>query len=262
MNTGISRAVLVGVVLGSGAAFAQTAPAGQAADPEQPPARRGASTAVIPPAPPPSAEPERARPALLAGMFLPLRPARFLMSLGTGSASLDKASASAHQMGDSGATLNGTLGLIISDVFMVSTSFSFAFPDDHGSFSQVVVPELGGDPRTAESSLSVIGYSIAASLRTPFLALGATDHGWVGTALFAGYGTAGIQGSRSITDCKDCHTEDFDLPGGTFWQAGVDLYVPSSRPKASYGVTIVYQRYAAGTGFTDEFRVAFSCWLQ
>src|SRR6185436_10663519 len=82
VNTGISRAVLVAVVLGSGAAFAQTVPAGQAPDPEQPPARRGASTAVIPPAPPPSAEPERARPALLAGMFLPLRPARFLMSLG------------------------------------------------------------------------------------------------------------------------------------------------------------------------------------
>jgi len=203
------------------------------------------------------------RPALIAGGFLPLRPARFLLGLGTGMAWLNKESAAQDQIDDSGVTLNGTVGLLIWDVVMVSASFSAASPSDHAPFSQVVVPEMGGgDPQSADSGLTLASYSIAAGLRTPFWALGPSAHGWVATAVFAQYGTAGMHGSRSIANCVDCREDELDMPGGTFWQVGVDLLVPSSKPAASYGVTVSYQRYGAGSGFSDEVRIAFSCWLQ
>jgi hypothetical protein len=51
------------------------------------------------------------------------------------------------------------------------------------------------------------------------------------------------------------------MPGGTFWHVGFDLLVPSDKPAVSYGVTVSYQRYRAGTGFSDEIRLGFSCWL-
>ena len=204
-----------------------------------------------------------ARPALITGGFLPLRPARILMSLGSGMAWLSKESAAKHQIDDSSATINGTLGLTMYDVFMVSGSFSVAFPTDYSSFSQDVVLEMGGgDPHSASSSLSVASYSIAAGLRTPFWALGSTQNGRVAGALFAEYGSAGIAGTRSIADCVDCRVDKLDMPGGTFWHVGFDLLVPSHSPHASYGLTVAYQRYEEGAGFTDEFRVGISGWLQ
>jgi hypothetical protein len=118
----------------------------------------------------------------------------------------------------------------------------------------------GGDPRAAESSLSVHSLSVAAGLRTPFLALGASGNGWVATALFAEYGAAVIGGSRSISDCVDCRDDDLSMQGGTFWRVGVDLIVPTRGPTFSWGLTVSYQRYAPGAGFSDEVRVGFSGW--
>jgi len=220
---------------------------------------------VPPPLEPHESRPDAAvaRPALIAGGFLPLRPARFLLGMGTGAAWLNKQSAAQHQIDDSSATFNGTLGLTIYDVFMISGAFSAAFPSDHASFSQDVVLEMGGgDPQSADSGLSVTSYSIAAGLRTPFWALGSTQNGWVAGALFAEYGSAGIHGTRSIADCVDCRKDELDMPGGTFWQVGFDLLVPSRSPRASYGLTVAYQGYEASAGFTHEIRVGLSWWLQ
>jgi hypothetical protein len=202
-----------------------------------------------------------ARPPLVAGRFVPLHPVGFLLNLGLGEASLDKQSAAQHRIGDTGITFNGALGFTLWDVVMFSAAFSLAFPTDDGSFTQVVEPETGpGGPRAAESSLTVHSVSAAIGLRTPYLALGASDNGWVATALFAEYGSAVIGGSRSITDCVDCREDDLEMPGGTFWRVGVDLVVPTSKPTFSWGLTASYQRYAAGTGFSDEVRIGFSCW--
>ena len=182
--------------------------------------------------------------------------------MGTGAAWLNKQSAADNQIDDSGPTFNATLGLTIHDVFMVSASVSAAFPSDNASFSEEVVPVMGGGgPQTAGSSLAVTSVGFAAGLRTPFWALGATDHGWVAGALFAQLGSANISGDRSITNCEDCRKESFSLPGGTFWQVGVDLIIPTSKPTAAYGLTVSYQHYLAGAGFTDEIRVGLSCWL-
>jgi len=202
------------------------------------------------------------RPALIAGGFLPLRPARFLLGMGSGVAWLDRQSAAEHQFDDSGVTFNGTLGLTIYDIFMISGSLAAVFPSDHASFSEEVVLQMGGgDPHTADSSLSVTSYSIAAGLRTPFWAIGPTDSGWIAAALFAQYGSAQIGAHRSISNCVDCREDSLHMPGGTFWNIGVDLLIPSHRPTVSYGLTASYQRYGAGAGFTDEVRVGFSCWL-
>lgn len=206
--------------------------------------------------------PAVARPPLFAGRFLPLRPVRILLDLGSGVAWLRKDAAADQQIEDSGITFNGTLGITIRDIFMISGAFSAAFPSDHASFSQDVVPAIGGgNPESADSSLSVVSYSIAAGLRTPFLAFGQVENGWVGGALFAQYGTAGVSGNRSIANCSDCREDKLDLAGGTFWQVGFDLLVPSRQPVASYGLTLVYQHFAADAGLSDEVRLGFSCWL-
>jgi len=202
-----------------------------------------------------------ARPPLVAGRFVPLHPTGFLLNVGAGEASLDRQTAAQHRIGDSGPTFNGALAFTIWDVVMLSTAFSLAFPSDDGSFTQVVVPEKGpGDPHAAESSLTVHSVSVAAGLRTPYLALGATNNGWVATALFAEYGTANIGGGRSISNCVDCRSDDLEMPGGTFWRAGVDLVVPGRSPTFSWGLTVSYVSYAAGAGFNDEVRLGFSCW--
>jgi hypothetical protein len=238
------------------------APAG---DPESPPR---VLTVAIPLEPPaasshePAASPPADRSALLAGRFLPLRPVRLLFNLGIGGVSLDKQAAAAGQIDDSAVTVNGSLGLTLYDVFMISGAFAAGGPSDHAPFTQTIVPEMGGgDPQSADSSVSVVSYSIAAGLRTPFWALGSVDSGWVGGALFAEYGRAGISGNRSISDCVDCRNDQLNMSGGTFWHVGIDLLVPTRRSTVSYGVTALYQRYAAGAAFTSEFRVALSCWL-
>jgi hypothetical protein len=249
---------------GAPEAPAQTQTQTQAQDPAPAPPPRAARLAVVPPPPPPDRAPAVPidRSGLIAGRLLPLHPMRFLIGMGTGAAWLDKQSAAAQHIDSSGITFNGTLGLTLFDVVMVSGSFAAAFPSDGASFSEEVVPEMGGgDPQTAGSSLAVVSSSIAVGLRTPFWALGQSQNGWVAGALFAQYGSAGIHGSRSISNCADCRSNEFSLPGGAFVRVGVDLLVPSRRPTVSYGVTASYERYGAGAGFSDEFRIGFSCWL-
>ena len=204
---------------------------------------------------------ERRPPALLKGGFVPLRPARFVFGFGAGTVSLNDKVAATQEIEGSSLTVNSMLGLLVYDVFMVSSSFGAAFPADNGSFGQVVEPEGGGRPRTADSSLSVMSYSIAAGLRTPFWALGPAADRWVATALFAQYGAAGIRGHRGIPDCVDCREDDLDIPGGTFWQVGFDLLVPVSKSSGSCGLTVSYRRYGAGAGFFDEVNVDLSFWL-
>jgi hypothetical protein len=201
------------------------------------------------------------RLALIAGGFLPLRPVRGMFGLGSGVASFDKAAAARQGFGDSGATLNGVFGVTVWDIFMASSSFSVAFPSDNDSFSQQVMPVAGGPTSTAGSSLSVVSYSIAVGLRTPFKALAPTQRSWVAGSLFAEYGSAGGTGNRSISNCEDCRSADVAVSGGAFWQAGADLLIPTRSPKVFWGLEVSYLSYAAGTTFSDELRVGLTCWL-
>jgi hypothetical protein len=235
---------------------------GAASDPEQAPSPRPSPTFVVPPAKARDLEaPETDRAALLAGLFVPLRPARFMFGLGGGFARVSEQSATQAGIGDSGATMSATLGFTIYDLFMVSSAFSVAFPSDYRSFSQDVMPQFGGDTHSADSSLSVATYSVAAGLRTPFLALGSTPKGWVAAALFGEYGIAGFSASRSIGDCGDCREDDLHMTGGSFWHAGLDLLVPSRSSKVAWGLTAAYRRYVVGAAFTDEIYVDVGMWL-
>jgi hypothetical protein len=199
------------------------------------------------------------RAPLVAGGFLPLQLARFVLGFGSGAAWLREQSAEQHRIGSAGGTVNATLGIAIYDIFTVSTSGAFIITSDDASFSQQVMPELGGDSFSADSSLSIGRYSLAVGLRTPFWALFPTNKSWVAGALFADYGTAGIYGSRSISDCIDCRSERLDLPGGTFWRVGLDLAVPSVTHRFTYGFTTAYQRYQ-GAGLTQELQIGMSVW--
>jgi hypothetical protein len=202
------------------------------------------------------------RPALLPGRFLPLRPARVLFGLGTGIAHLDPQVAASNQIGDSGITFNGTFGLTFFDIVMASATFSFPLVSDKAPFSQdVVLQNGGGDEHSADSSLNVSVGSLAIGLRTPFWALGPTDNGWATAALFAQYGTTGIGGGRSISNCSDCRDDHLQIPNGTFWRVGVDLNLPGVKPDRYYGLTVTYDSYQAGAGLADEVRVGFSYWL-
>jgi hypothetical protein len=202
------------------------------------------------------------RSALLPGGFLPLRPARVVFGIGSGMEWLDKQTAAANQIGDSSLTFNGTFGLTLWDIVTASATFSLARPSDSGSFTEEVVPEMGGGgPQTASSNLMVASYSVAIGLRTPFWALGRVENGWAAGSLFAQYGSAGVSATRTISDCSDCRTDDLHLPGGTFWRVGLDLFLPSRNPRASYGLTASYEQFTAGASLSDEFRIGFSYWL-
>jgi len=240
-----------------------------------------ASASVMPPTAPATApvapiqrwqasepSPVQAHSPARAGRFLPLHPARIMLGLGTGAAWLNEQSAAQHHIDSSGPTVHISGALTIYDIFSISASGGAAFPSDNASFSQQVVPEQGGgDPTTAGSGLEVSRVSIAVGFRTPFLALFPTENGWFAGALYADYGTSGISGSRSISDCIDCRSEHLDFPGGTFWRVGLDLAAPSSSPKAvqgdfyGYGFTAAYQRYLAGAGLIQEFQVSLTVWL-
>lgn len=231
------------------------------ADRELPPRPPAARMAVLPPeSPATTGHPIPSLPERMRGGFVRPHPARLQLGLGLGQASYNKDAAAKNKFDDSSLTLNMTLGLLIWDIFSISGAFSAGFPEDFASFSQQVVEEPGGgDPFSADSSLSVYSYSMAAALRTPFWALSSTEYGWVSVAAFAEYGTAGVGGSRSISNCSDCRSDTLELSGGDFWRLGADLLVP--RLKASYGVTVSYQRFTATAAFHDEVRVGFSCWL-
>jgi hypothetical protein len=201
------------------------------------------------------------RPALLPGRFLPLRPARLLLGIGSGMQWLDSPTAAANKIGDSGVTFNGTLGFTLYDIVMVSTTGSFVHLTDGAAFSEDVVNEMGGgDPHSAGSGLVVGSYSIAVGLRTPFWAIGAVENGWAAGSLFVQYGAAGVSGARAISDCVDCRVDEITLSGGAFWRLGVDLFLPLRKPPAGYGLTVSYDHYDPGAGLRDELRIGFSYW--
>jgi hypothetical protein len=193
----------------------------------------------------------------MAGRFMPLRPARFALGMGSGGAWLREQSADQNGLGSFGPILNFSARLIIKDLFTMSVAGGIVFPSDSGSFNEVVVPEQGGNPTTAESSLSVTRGSVAVGVRTPFLAMGPTDTGWMAAALYADYGWAAVSGSRSISNCVDCRTDDLALPGGTFWRVGIDLV---HSPRRSYGLTVAYQRYREGAGLAQELYIGVDMW--
>jgi hypothetical protein len=91
------------------------------------------------------------------------------------------------------------------------------------------------------------------------LALGPTRNGWFGGSLFAGIGTAGLGGGRSIADCIDCRSDDLQLLGGTFWRVGADLTFPTERG-GRWGFTASYQGYLGDASLDDEFLVSLARW--
>jgi hypothetical protein len=204
------------------------------------------------------------RPALLPGGFVPLRPVRLVLDIGSGMQWLDKRAAAANHVSDSGVTLNSTVGFTLHDIVTLSAAFSLFFLKDDDSFSEEVMPLMGGGtPHTESSSLVVGSYSVAAGLRTPFWALGALKHGWAAGSLFAQLGTAGVSGNREIANCVDCRLDHIAIAGGTFWRVGVDLFLPLRGPSAGsgYGLTASYEHYLAGAGLGGELRIGLSYWL-
>jgi len=198
-----------------------------------------------------------------AGHFLPLDPFRFSGGISSGAGWLNPSSADQHHIGTVGPTIYLTAGMALFDVFGLSAAFGAAFPGDHASFNQDVVPLLGGSVMSASSSLQVTNYSIAVGPRTPLFVLQALpdNRAWV-VSLFADYGRSAIHGERFISDCNDCRTEDLTLPGGYFWRIGADIGVVrlvSIDPGLL--MTISYQRYAPSAGFRQEIRVGFVFWF-
>jgi hypothetical protein len=208
----------------------------------------------------PTPAPSPGREQVAPGHFLPLRPARFTFALTGGSASLQTAAANRERIADSGPALHLGAGLLIFDIVSLSVSGGVAFPDDYASFSQVVVPENGGDAMTASSVLSVSIVTASIGLRTPFLSLGVTDKGTVAGAAFVDYGGGTFGGHRSIDHCRDCDSSSFDLGSGAFWRVGVDLIIPMQSLHGSWGFTASYQRYLGDAGLAQEIRFGLTGW--
>jgi hypothetical protein len=218
---------------------------------------------------PASAQPSPSSPsaadttAVESGAFLPPHPLRISLGVGSGAAWLRHETAAQHHIGSDGPTINFMLGLTIYDVFAISGSGGSAFPSDNASFSQDVMPLLGGGGSSlAQSRLEVHQWSIAAGLRTPFFALWRRTTGAFSAALFADVGWSSIHGARSIQDCSDCRTDDLALTSGSFWRAGFDLATESShsglRIPLSYSLSFAYQRYEAGASLTQEIGIGLN----
>jgi len=159
--------------------------------------------------------------AVEPGAFLTPHPMRILLGIGSGATWLRQETTAQHHIGSNGPTVNFTLGLTIYDVFAISGSGGAAFPSDNASFSQDVMPMLGGgDSSSAQSHLEVHRWSIAAGLRTPFFVLRRSTTGAFSAAAFADVGWSSIHGVRSIQDCSDCRTDDLAMTNGSFWRAG------------------------------------------
>jgi hypothetical protein len=210
---------------------------------------------------PRSASP-RGATSLLPGGFTPLHPARFTFGLDLGAAWVKDQAATQQKIGTVGPLIDMSAGLLIFDVFMISGSFGFTTPSDNDMFSQVVVPQNGGDQTTADSSITVMRYSLALGARTPFWALGSTDKGWVAAALFANFGWAGINARRSISNCMGCRVDDLVLSGGSFWRVGVDLALPSRSPAVAWGFSASWQSYLGDASLSQEFVLGLDCWLR
>ncbi|MEO7731216.1 MAG: hypothetical protein ABIY55_09610 [Kofleriaceae bacterium] len=201
-------------------------------------------------------------PSLWPGRFIPLHPMRVVFGMDIGTLWFRDQAAAQEQIGTTGTFFDLSAGLLIYDLFMISGSAGLGSASDYGSFTEVVVPELGGDPMTAESGLHMAKYSLALGVRTPFWALGPVNTGWMAAALFANYGWGAASGGRGIADCSDCSSTSFVLPGGSFWRVGVDLAIPTQSPNAAWGFTASYQTYEAGSSLSQEFMIGMNCWLR
>ncbi len=199
--------------------------------------------------------------ALSRETFMPLEPIRLLIGLGSGAAWIDSGVAAQNHIGSAGATINVTIGFSIYDVVTVSASGGAAFPRDHATFTEDVMPLLGGSPSTATSSISLASYTLAVGLRTPFLILSAEQNRAVAGALFADYGAVIVHGTRSIDNCNDCRTEALAFSNGTFLRAGLEIGKIAIKPPAGLMFNLAYQRYSPLTGLAHELRAGFSIWL-
>jgi hypothetical protein len=200
-----------------------------------------------------------------AGTFMSRHPVRISLGLGLGATWLREQAAAQHHIGSVAANINGTLGLTLYDLVTISGLGGGALPADDASFSQDIMPLGGGDPSTQTSHLEVQNWSFAAGLRTPFLVLRRRAVGVFAGALFADAGWSYIHGIRSIEHCVDCRKEDLDLASGSFWRAGFDLEsdtsTPSSRIRASWGLSFAYQRYNGDAGLIQAFTLGFMIWV-
>ncbi|HEU4732731.1 MAG TPA: hypothetical protein VFT22_32770 [Kofleriaceae bacterium] len=200
-----------------------------------------------------------------AGTFMPRHPVRISLGFGLGATWLREQAAVQHHIGSLAANINGTLGLTLYDLVTISGLGGGALPADHASFSQDVMPLGGGDPTTQTSHLEVQNWSIAGGLRTPFLILRTRAVGVFAGALFADAGWSYIHGIRSIEHCINCRKEDLDLASGSFWRAGFDLAsdtsTPRSRIRASWGLSVAYQRYDGDAGLIQALTLGFTIWV-
>lgn len=196
--------------------------------------------------------------ATSVGTFMPQHPVRIALAINTGAAWIQPPAAAQDQIDDQAILVNASLGLTIYDVFSISGSAGAAFPGDHASFTQEVMPEMGGDTSMASSHVEVQIYSLALGLRTPFLALG--PNGFSG-AVFADYGWSTFHAVRSITDCRDCRTDGLTMTDGSFWRAGIDLVLPLGNPRMRYALTTAYQHYNQAAGLLQEFHIGMAFWF-
>lgn len=268
-----ANAIELGESLPNDPACSRPQPGGGVMPPEAP-SRILAPPAAPPPgtaawAPPPSEAPLRSRAAPppplqpdtpLPSGFLPLHPTRLMFGFGLGAAGVRDKDSTTQAIGGGGIDGELSASLQIFDVFAITGAFGFSSPGDNGTFSQMVMSENGGDAFDATSNVTILRYSLALTARTPFYGLGQTRKGWVGGALFAGFGWAGLSGRRSIENCSDCRVDDLVLNGGNFWRVGADLAIPAANPRFRWGFNVAYQSYLGDASLSQEFLVSLTGW--
>ena len=195
--------------------------------------------------------------------ILPRDPFRFTLGFATGAAFLKQTAADQHHIGAAGPTVYVTFGLVVGEIFSVSTSLGAVFPRDHASFEEDVVPLFGAmEPTTATSTLQVTNYSIAAGPRSPLFIIAPRDGGVWAAGLFADFGWSRIDGDRFIDQCRGCLQEDLELPDGTFFRIGADVgSVSFNRWDTAVMMNIAYQRYLPPSGLTQEIRLGLALWF-
>ena len=195
--------------------------------------------------------------------FLPGDPFRLTLGFAVGSATLRQDAADQHHIGRSGGSAYVLMGLVLGDLFSVSTSLGAVIPPDGATFEQDVVPLLGPEkPMTATSSLQITNVSFAAGPRTPLFVVARQSEGaWV-SALFAEGGWALITGNRFIADCRDCRQEGLGLPNGALVRVGADFgYVWFDKWDTAVMFSASYQHSLPPSGVTREVRGAIALWL-
>jgi hypothetical protein len=191
--------------------------------------------------------------AMSHGHFLPLEAGRLELSLDFGIMNFKPRIAASQQIAASGLEFGGRLALQIFDVLSIGFSFGAAIPSDRSA--QDAASDDGGDQPMA----SVFRYGVDITARTPLLAIGPAENGWVASALFAGVGTARVSGGRGITDCESCRSDSLQLTGGMFWRIGAELTIPRELDRR-WGFTVSYQRYLGDASLTCEFLASLAHW--